>query len=169
MNLLAIDPGASSCAFALFTERVLCCVWFAETPVDCVVHEVVVERMQADERTRHIDVRHLLACQASGMRAAGVAEGRGARFTSLSPTEWKGSEQKPIQHARMWDRVLGPPEREALGGANTRAMIERALEKGASRRWRISGAECYPRAWPGHNLLDAAALGCVYLGRMGKR
>lgn len=180
MSLLAIDPGATECAFAYFREwddsgcptgvSLLGAAWFGAVPSAIQpVGVVVVERMQVDDRMRGKDPRYVLACQASGMRAAGYAEGRGATFVELTPTEWKGSEQKPIQHARMWDRVLTPPERISLGGEATRLVIERAIEKGASCRWRIAGADCYPKKWKTHNLLDAASLGCVYLGRMEKR
>lgn len=172
MSTLAIDPGAHECAFAGFDDRrILGRSWFAVVP-DCAfapTDEVVVERMQLDERSYHIDLHGTFACMAAGLRAAGFAEGRGAKLVQLTPSEWKRSEQKPVQHARMWDVVLTPTEREILGGTDTRVVIERALEKGASRRWKITGAKCYPSTWKGHNLLDAAALGLVYLGRMEKR
>lgn len=171
MNILAIDPGADTCACVTFerdrvvrAEFALPPFWEPESPAI-----VVVERMQADERTRHVDVRHVLACQWSAALCAGYLAGRtGAAVQWYTPTEWKGSEPKPIMHARLWE-VLSPEECFVLGGPATRDVIARAVDKGASRRWRIDGAACYPRANVVHNLLDAAALGCVHLGRMEKR
>jgi hypothetical protein len=172
MSTLAIDPGARECAFAGFDDRrILGRSWFAVVP-DCAFAPrdvVVVERMQLDERSYHVDLHGTFACMAAGLRAAGFAEGRGAKLVQLTPHEWKRSEQKPVQHARLWDGILTPEERAILGGEATRAVIERALEKGASCRWKITGAKCYPSTWKRHNELDAVALGLTYLGRMEKR
>lgn len=78
---------------------------------------------------------------------------------------WKGSEPKPIHHARVWEE-LTLAERRVLGGDKTHAAIERACEKGALNRWGRPGASYYPRAFKTHNLLDAAALGLTFLGRI---
>lgn len=172
MNILTIDPGAKECAFAYFAawggSVHLAKAWFGTVPDYGCPDVVVVEAMQLDSRSRALDLRHVLACQANGHRAAGWAEGRGARFVALTPTEWKGSEQKPVQHARAWSCLSGE-ERHQLGGDATGARIEDAVRKGALRRWAISGVECYPSTWKIHNLLDAACLGLIYVGRMEKR
>jgi hypothetical protein len=173
VNVCAIDPGADTCANAIFARDVLIAVSFALPPDwDPLADEpsiVVVERMQADERTRHVDVRHVLACQWNAALCAGCLAGRtGAAVQWYTPTEWKGSEPKPIQHKRLW-AVLTPAERIILGGRVTEVAIDRAVEKGALRRWKISGADCYPRACKVHNLLDAAALGAVHLGRLERQ
>lgn len=167
-SVLAIDPGAETCACVTFAEGVLVHADFT-IETSGPLREVVVERMQADERTRHVDVRHVLACQFMGALCAGLAAGRtGAVVTWYTPTEWKGTEPKPLQHARLWE-VLTDTERVVLGGGATLRAINAAVEKGALRRWKISGAECYPRSFKGHNLLDAASLGCVHLGRLERR
>lgn len=162
------DPGAHDVACAYFVDRVLVLADFAVLPAAMHVDIVVIEAMQLDERSKSIDLRHVLACQAAGHRAGGFLEGHGARAQYVTPTEWKGSEQKPIQHARAW-AVLSLSERAVLGGDATYAQIQRAIEKGALKRWHISGAECYPRKWRGHNLLDSVSMGCVYHGRMERR
>ncbi len=167
--MISIDPGADTCACVSFAHGVIMHAEFSMAPEAHVPSVVVVERMQADERTRHVDVRHVLACQWNGALCAGYLAGRyGAEVTWYTPTEWKGSEPKPVQHARLW-AALSEAERAVFGGHATLAAIERAVEKGAGRRWRIAGAECYPRSFVTHNLLDAAALGLVHVGRMEKR
>lgn len=167
--MIAIDPGADTCACVSFLHGVVVLAEFTMTPGVHVPSVVVVERMQADERTRHVDVRHVLACQWNAALCAGYLAGRfGAEVTWYTPTAWKGSETKPVQHARLWE-CLDASERMVLGGDATFAAIERAVEKGALRRWRIAGAECYPQSFATHNLLDAAALGCTHTGRMEKR
>jgi hypothetical protein len=173
VNVLAIDPGAETCACVAFVNDRITAAGFALPPdwvpvpgAPCVV---VVERMQADERTRHVDVRHVLACQWNGAFCAAYLSGRtGAAVQWYTPTEWKGSEPKPVQHARLWD-ILDDAERAVLGGPPTLATIQKAVDKGAARRWKIAGADCYPRKFVTHNLLDAAALGCTHIGRMEKR
>lgn len=192
MNVLAIDPGADSCACVTFEHDRVVCAEFALPPAWDPVGPsiVVVERMQADERTRHVDVRHVLACQWNAALCAGYLAGRtGAAVQWYTPTEWKGSEPKPMQHARLFGvnadltgepAVLSVEEQRVLGGGATALAIAAAVEKGALKRWHIAGADCYPKPRAGvsyaacdprvvHNLLDAAALGCVHLGRLEKR
>ena len=174
MSTLSIDPGSAdpgpACVWFDDAER-LCaasCTFFPTPPAHFArLRTVVVERMQADARTRNIDVRYLLACQFAGALAAGFAAGpTRADVVDLTPTEWKGNEPKPAQHARLW-RVLDAAERAVLGGAETERRIAAAVEKGALCRWSKPGDALYG-TWKGHNLLDAAALGCVYLGRMAR-
>lgn len=169
-NVFAIDPGAKECAWVYFHGgRVALADFSVGSAAVGEPHVVVVERMQIDDRTRAIDPRYVLDCQYNGAMLAGWVAGRnGAQIVGLTPTQWKGSEQKPIQHKRMWE-LLDDAEQRALGGTNTEFHIDAAIEKGALRRWKISGADCYPRAWKQHNILDAAALGMTYLRRMEKR
>jgi len=173
VSVLAIDPGAETCACVEFARDVIVRASFALPPawhpMDGEPRIVVVERMQADERTRHVDVRHVLACQWNGAFCAAYLSGRtGAAVQWYTPTEWKGSEPKPVQHARLW-QILSSDEHAILGGNATSEAIARAVDKGAARRWKIAGADCYPRKFTTHNLLDAAALGCTHIGRLEKR
>lgn len=178
--ILAIDPGASTCACAWFGEGgELRDVEFNQYPEHERLTMVVVERMQADSRTRNIDVRNLLDCQFSGALAAGNACGatRHAEMKWLTPTQWKGSEPKPTQHARLFGvnaemtgrpAILSVAEQAILGGEKTRAVIAAAVKKGALDRWSKPGVKYYPAAFDTHNLLDAVALGLFVLGRLRK-
>lgn len=168
---LAIDPGAKQCACAYFDRGSLTHYEFTLYPGGADLDWVVVERMQADERTRGIDLRNLLDCQFNGARAAAFAAGqagRSMRVADFTPTQWKGSESKPIHHARAWD-VLHADERRVLGGSRTYAVIDAAVEKGALSRWSRPGADYYPRGFELHNILDAVCLGLFHMGRLEKR
>ena len=80
VSVLAIDPGAETCACVEFARDVIVRASFALPPawhpMDGEPRIVVVERMQADERTRHVDVRHVLACQWNGAFCAAYLSGR---------------------------------------------------------------------------------------------
>lgn len=177
---LSIDPGAKrlewngtagTCACAYFDRGSLAHVEFNDYPGGAGLDWVVVERMQADSRTRGIDIRYLLLCQFNGARAAAFAAGqagRNTRVTDVTPSEWKGTEPKPAQHARLWMQ-LDPSERLILGGDATMAIIESALDKGARTRWGKPGADYYPRGWVVHNILDAVGMGLEHTGRLEKR
>lgn len=196
MNLLAIDPDTKdgpACAF--FENGRLTRAEFVWLPDGAGLDVIVVERMQADARTRDIDVRGLLDCQFAGGLAAGYALGSShgnAELVHLTPTEWKGSIPKPVHHADLWfskhaeacpeamtathrckacgvAAILDDAERAILGGEKTGGKILAAVEKGALSRWSKAGADYYPRKFVTHNLLDAAALGCTHLGRMKRR
>lgn len=167
MNGLAIDSGVLP-ACAHFRVGELIRAAFDPRPTGQGCDWIVVEQWQfrgAADLTRSAK---LIRMMTGGLLAAGHASAWGAPVTLLTPREWKGTEPKPAQHARMW-AVLSPAERAVLGGDATRATIEKAIEKGALSRWTISGAECYPSRWTTHNLLDAAALGLVLLGRLEKK
>ena len=196
--LLAVDPGSATpgSACALFREDSLWSAWFSQKHTEhvCVtdtpeqflsaipyeVREVVVERPEyhgaRSEQARIKDHQDLAWSGAAvAYYYAGAAS---APVFELTPTEWKGREPKPQQHARMWDEVLTTAEQSLLTrlnsswaqpklkGTHIRDVIEQALEKGARTRWSLSGAQCYPRGFKLHNVLDAVALGCVYCGRM---
>lgn len=169
IRTLAIDPGAKTCACVYFEEGRIYAAKFASAPDGAGLTEVVVEYMQADSRTRNIDVRHLLACQGSGMLAAGWAAGQGgAHVVTYTPFDWKGTEPKPAQHARLW-AILEHDERQVLGGMFTQQAITLAVRKGALCKWSKPGDKLYPPSFVTHNLLDAAALGAFHIGRLAKR
>lgn len=194
LSLLAIDPGKSECACVLFQGGALTAVAFGNGPFwdDGAVpplDAVVVERMQADERTRSIDVRDLLECQFNGARAAGIASGGYCPIVDYTPTQWKGSEPKPAQHARLIgaqvledvvpEQALTDAEVAILVAAcgshgvrrprGLREIVADAVEAGALNRWGKPGHAYYPAKWAFHNILDAVALGCFHLGRLEKR
>ena len=175
-GLVAIDPGvAAGCAVALFYQGALAGVRFARARSAQVldglgVTVVVVERPEYQgARSLASRVQDLLALSWEGAALAAWYAGRaGAELVELTPSQWKGSEPKPIHHARLWAQ-LTLSERAILGGDATGAAIERAVEKGALSRWARPGASYYPRAFVTHNQLDAVALGCHYLGRLPRR
>lgn len=76
---------------------------------------------------------------------------------------WKGGEAKPHNHRRLW-AILEETERALLGGDATGQAIERACEKWSLKRGGIEGAKCYHTDV--HNLLDAAAMGACWTGRL---
>lgn len=188
MSELAIDPGVSGygCACAAFAGGRLAASWFEragrsdphkETPphglVSIAFDVIIVERpvLQGD-RTRAARPQDLMALAWEGAMLAGMYAGRDAARVIEWPASdtrdgrgWKGSEPKPVQHARLW-RILDPDEREIIGGDRVGAAIMAAREKGALNRWGRPGASYYPRAFTEHNKLDAVALGATFLGRL---
>lgn len=177
-QLLAIDPGSAgegnACAFfQSWGGRVaLSSVWFERLATPFVgrphVETIVVERPAYQGlRSDQARVQDLLNLAWSGALLAGAYAGRdGAELVEYTPAQWKGSEQKPIQHYRLW-QVLEPAERAVLGGAATERRILAAREKGALKRWPAGGK--WYGTWTGHNLLDAVALGCHHLGRLERK
>ena len=191
-SLLAIDPGVAGhgCACAAFAEDRLAHVWFERArsyaphyelpPCDkrdrltqIAFDVIVVERpvLQGD-RTRAARPQDLMALAWEGAMLAGMFAGRDRALVVEWPASdtkdtrgWKGSEPKPVQHARMWN-LLDASERDVLGGDAIGRTILAAREKGALNRWGRPGASYYPRAFSTHNLLDAVALGLTYLGRL---
>ncbi len=184
--LVAIDPGyaeaGKGCACAAFVDGRLVEVWF-ERPVtfkaapeprprthvvrgafDLVLIEALGERGPGDG----VKVGTLVKLAWNGALLAGSFAGRDqCPIVALTPKEWKGSEPKPAHHWRLW-AALDASERKVLGGTCTERAIAAAREKGALSRWSRPGAAYYPRAFDTHNLLDAAALGATYLGRLAK-
>lgn len=180
-NALAVDPGygrntgGNACAFA---ERgQLSAVWFersanfAEVVVDSdrrALDHVIVEQPQQDGRSWDVPPAILIRLAFEGAALAGLYAGAsGAQLHVPTVTDWKGSENKAAMHRRLW-AVLTMCECDVLGGAKTAAAIERACERGALCRWSKSGAELYPKSFVTHNLLDAASLLMVALGRLEK-
>jgi hypothetical protein len=177
MRLISIDPGVAGagCACAAFNNETLEAVWFrrasrapglSERLADpCDV--VVVERPELQgRRTRSARPQDLMSLAWEGALLAGTYVGRdNATLVELTPRQWKGSVPKPICHARLW-RVLSIAEQNILGGMATEIAIEKAVEKGALNAWGRPGVSYYPKAFTVHNLLDAAGIGCFYLGRL---
>jgi hypothetical protein len=177
-SILAIDPGVHACACAAFEAGRLLFVWF-ETPhdVDALTEiafdVIVVERpVQQGDRTRGARPGDLMDLSWQGAMLAGMFAGRDNASVMAIPANdsggvrgWKGSEPKPVQHARLW-AILDAAERDVIGGARIEQAILLAREKGALNRWSRPGASYYPRKFIEHNQLDAVALGCTYLGRL---
>ena len=187
-NVVAIDPGVHACAWARFyrfaTGWTLVETGFATAPYmpdfQCEVGEIVVERPDYQgDRSNRARTQDLLGLSWAGAACAFyVAGATGAPVVEYTPRQWKGSEAKPVQHARLFGvnshltgepAVLTPAEQAVLGGHATAAAIAAAVEKGAADRWAKPGVAYYLRTFATHNLLDAAALGCFHLGRLEKR
>ena len=183
--VIAIDPGYAKrdhgCACAYGTESLgLCDVWFerrTDRPRDIpILTDVAVEMPQQDERSRAIPPAVLMALSWEGAALAyRYAAKPNARIHELTPSEWKGSEPKPAQHARLL-KVLGEEELDAIAvsrgafarAADVRAYVLAALDKGARDRWRKRGVEYYPARSITHNLLDAVAIWATIMGRFRK-
>lgn len=173
--MLAVDPGfakrGEGCALASFAKRELVDCWFERSckPFTRAIvspRVVVVEVPQFDGRP----AGSLIELTAEGLLLAGLYAGASwpCVVRQRTPKQWKGSEHKPTQHARLWE-ILTPDERELLGGDATHEKILQARRKGALDRWAKAGGAYYPGKWLVHNQLDAVALGCVELGRLAKR
>jgi hypothetical protein len=185
VSIIAIDPGVHRCACAGFDDAGrLVETWYetartfkrGEAPppsrgprrVPLLQLAIVVEQPQYDGRSRTARAQDLMGLCWHGALLAGEFAGRdGAPVVAVTPTEWKGTEPKPRHHARLWEE-LDEAERRVLGGDATGKMILAARTKGALSRWSRPGASYYPRG-AAHDLLDAAALGAWYLGRLEKR
>lgn len=179
-NVLFIDPGVAGrgCAVALFRRRVLRAAWLEPPPPtscdfdpECQIpiDQVVVERPEYQgDRSAAARPKDLMDLSWAGALLAGLYAGaNGAAVIDLTPRQWKGSEPKPLMHKRAL-RKMSSVEILALGGQRTVQEIQAACEKGAKKRWKVSGAACYSSSSDTHNLLDAATMGCVYFNRLRK-
>lgn len=179
MILVAIDPGVHRCACARFQDGRLVDASFysiatfkrggpfAEWPAAELpkgIDGVVVEMPQVDGRTRTARPQDLIGLAWHGALMAGVLA-RSAPIFTATPSEWKGSEPKPQQHARLWEELTAE-ERHTLGGKPIEVAIMAARRRGALSRWSRPGVSYYPRGFAAHNLLDAVALGAWYHGRL---
>lgn len=173
MNMIAIDPGygkrSGGCACALFVQGTLEFTWFVRpsdvAPLERDIALVVVEQPQQDARSWGVPPATLIRLSWDGALVAGLYAGlHGADVKAVTPSQWKGSVPKPVQHGKVWP-LLSDSERELLGGLATGLAIEHATEQGARERWRRRGGEYYPSAFRMHNLLDAVAIGLVEVGR----
>jgi hypothetical protein len=177
-NLLSIDPGyaksGKGCACAFFRDGAMHEHWF-ERPENWTVskayayalqiHTVLWEKPQCDGRTYAVGHATMIELTAAGASLAGLYAGAfGAQLVALTPSASKGSVPKPVCHRRLWQDKLTADERLLLGGDATWRQIDLACEKGALARWK-PGVSYYPGTWLTHNILDAVALGCGYLGR----
>lgn len=181
VNLIAIDPGYAvrgpGNACAEFVHGVLDRIWFARsqdlwgTLGRAISPNVVVLELPQTRRRgtgAQATAETLIKLTAEGCLLAGIYAGAsGGRVELLTPSEWKGSVPKPIQHKQLWAR-LSPEERALLGGDATLRQILAAVDRGAAQRW-PPGKSWYPQEWAVHNALDAVGLGCTYLGRIGAR
>lgn len=188
-NIICIDPGhaGEGNACAAFEDGRLISVWFERvqtqsptrvgmkhSPIayeqntgwsDLIIVEHPEYQGERSDNARPIDLINL---SWSGALLAGAFAGRdGCPIIEFTPTEWKGQESKPINHGRLWE-VLEVAERNILGGKATAGAIQKAKRKGALKRWKISGADCYPKKFTMHNKLDAVAIGCYFLKRLKK-
>ena len=177
-NALAIDPGYSrksgGCACAQSSSGVLVEVRFeragafAHSCASLVLDDVIVEQPQQDARSWGVPPAVLIKLAWEGASLAALYAGAsGAVLHCPTVSEWKGGEQKPAHHARLW-AVLSEAERRVLGGAATYAVIVAACQKGALCRWKLPSDQLYPSTFKTHNLLDAAALLMWALGRLTK-
>lgn len=178
MNILAIDAGSSgggnafafgvhagaySELIAVFTARPHeLRAAFKHLPA---VNQAVVEKPQADGRTKNVSAKSTISLAWAGGIAVGFVLARcGCPVREVTPTRWKGSEAKPLQHRRLW-KLLTSDERVVLGGDETWAAIEAACERGGLSRWSKPGAAYYGGDAV-HNVLDAAALWAWQIGRL---
>lgn len=178
-SLLAIDPGYAARgpgnACAAFEDGVLVAHWFVRAGralkrppwlADVVVLELPQTRRRGTGAQATAET--LIKLTAEGCLLAGIYAGAsGGRVELLTPSRWKGSVPKPIQHKQLWAR-LSVAERALLGGIDTYPQILTAVDRGAASRW-TPGKSWYPRDWMMHNTLDAVCLGATYLGRIGAR
>lgn len=172
--LVAIDPGyaktGKGCAVAVFVGGVLVQVYFARpegiAPAALSVGASVVvwECPQLDARSR-VRAPAVVQLAAVGGTLAGMFAGaNGAKVEAATPSQWKGSLQKPVHHMRIWEKLTAS-ECGLLGGDATAAAIHRAQVKGGLDRWGRPGVEYYERNFLTHNLLDAVGLGVWRIGR----
>lgn len=171
----AIDPGVHACACAwardTHTGPRLYRVHFApagscsgtyvcnfETP-DLVVVERPEYQGARSDAARTQDTIDLTWAGAQAAYSVGVP------VIELTPHEWKGSEQKPPHHLRLWEDCLTDAERK-LFPADTGTRIMKAAEKCALHPGK-PGADYYGKGkgHEVHNLLDAAALALTFVGR----
>lgn len=158
--ITAIDPGVAQCAYADFRDDVLTRVGF--DPPGQRPDVVVVERPEYHgARSNAARTQDLIALTWEG---AAAAYRFGVLVVEYGASAWNQKRPKPITHHRLW-AVLDDAERALLGGDATHDAIKRAIDKGAAKRW-VSGSRWYPASFQTHNLLDAAAIGCVYIGRL---
>ncbi len=176
-QVLGIDPDygkdSGGCACALSEGGLFVSAWFERPSHEFAVlprlSAVVVEKPQQDERSAAVPPAVLIQLAWVGAAVAYRYQGGapGCVVVELEPRAWKGSEPKPVQHARLW-RILEPAERAVFGGEATERVIRAALDKGAATRWARSGGSYYPRAFSAADKLDAACISATYLGRLLK-
>lgn len=179
MNVIGIDPGYAKSgrgnAVVLVEEGWLAQAWFERSgDFDVLLtlgsgyalHSIIIEKPQQDGRSWAVPPEVLINLAWEGAVLAGKYAGAyEATIQCCSPYEWKGSEHKPIQHARLWKSLSGF-ERAVLGGDQCGEEIVRAQRKGALDRWSRPGGAYYRKSFFAHNLLDAAAMVMRHQGRV---
>jgi hypothetical protein len=180
VNILTIDPGYAAkgdgCACCASRDGLIVEAWF-ERPTrgdnlamraNIAIDRVIVEKPQQDGRSWGVPPEVLIELTWAGVALGGFYAGaHGAAFAGTCPSDWKGSEAKPVNHGRLWG-ILSDVECAILGGSPTERQIKAAKRKGALERWAKAGGEYYPKSWLGHNLLDAAAINAVVTKRLKK-
>jgi hypothetical protein len=187
-HLITIDPGygkeSDGCACASFVYGELSSAWFARpeqiinagpftradwhpswaSPI-AVIWEKPQHRKE-DPNFANIPVNVLieLAAQGASVAALLAALTNARALLGVTPSEWKSSQHKPVHHGHVW-RKLKDGERGLLGGDVTEREINAAKRRGALERWKKPGVAYYPSTFKTHNLLDAVAMGILFLGR----
>lgn len=155
MRFLAVDPGAHSAGWAVFTDEALTGVHWTESmrvsallyemftfPVDGLaveVPQIYVARMGAPPSDL-VDV----ALTAGQVIGAAVIKQHDVRIQTVLPSAWKGQVPKELVHQRLREKLS--PEELAVLAVDLKSIA-------ASRR---------------HNALDAVGLGLWALNRMGR-
>ncbi len=167
--LVAIDPGftriarsrtrwVDRSAFARFENRVLTlCDYVGETLSQA--DEVVVEKPTV--YPTHAPGALVVSPNdiVDLAFAAGLVSGRfGCPVTEVLAQDWKLQMQKPVCHNRML-KVLTDAERRHLPAGSEAKVVAAVRELGVTGR-------CPSYRWIGVDVLDAVALGLVYLGRL---
>lgn len=168
MITVAIDPGVDQCAVAWTSGHMLDGACFhsyrseAFEGLDDAPDLVVIERpvIYPFSKKKPAD---MMALARAGYILAGSF---GAPIKEYEPKEWKGNLPKPVTHDALWG-VLRPREL-AVFPPDTRDRIVAAKYAGARDHWRKDSKLYYGRGKGSevHNLLDAAALLMVHLGRL---
>lgn len=155
MNFLAIDPGVHACAVAVFgANGRLLAVGMNMHPEGRALRGIVIER-PVIRGNNTPDPQTIVDLAWAGAR---FAFSFGVPVHEVTPQQWKGQVPKPIHHARVIPKALsesefGILERCVPGWAK---RVDAACAKVA--RGGRAGVHGYG-SWPGHNLLDAVALG----------
>lgn len=115
----------------------------------------ILERQNINKNTPNW--QSTLDCERAGQRVAGRLRCPVVEYTAA---QWKGGIKKPQHHLHLW-RILGPAER-ALFPENTFEIIRQACETLAKT------GEVRKYAFENNNFLDAVALLCFELKRIGR-
>lgn len=167
MNSLFVDPGKKKSACARFNGPTLEAVGFWPEIDPRHLQAVVIEKPEVYPGMKSKNPNDLIDLAMAAEHLAMELQKFGAPPPKyVFPREWKGQVVKPIHHSRVW-ATLDLGERTIVAKAigmfsiDVENKIRRACESYARTR-QVRGY-----SWEAHNLLDAAALGCWYFGRIG--
>ena len=164
-DFVAIDPGLRHCGMAQYMDGRLvraalvrtadrgardAAAWRAMASVFASVAQgraLVIERMQADQRTRRAQVASLL--DVAAVSGAIVAVGGWSHVVTIEPREWSRGLPKTARGVRVMSR-LSDPELVALDASECQIKEVRA--------GKVTGAT--------DHILDAVGIGLHYLGRL---